>query len=60
MDPERVQAYLQAACSGLGFDIGEIWWTSNENGSSSVAAIAGEFGSNAAGRKRKFGWFRVI
>jgi hypothetical protein len=29
MDPERVRAYLQVACAGLGFDIGEIWWTSN-------------------------------
>jgi hypothetical protein len=42
MDPERVRAYLQVACAGLGFDIGEVWWTSNENGSSTVAAI-GEF-----------------
>ena len=39
MDPERVRAYLQVACAGLGFDIGEVWWTSNENGSSTVAAI---------------------
>lgn len=39
MDPERVRAYLQIACAGLGFDIGEVWWTSNENGSSTVAAI---------------------
>lgn len=39
MEPERVRAYLQAACAGLGFDIGEIWWTSSENGSSTVAAI---------------------
>ena len=43
MDPERVRAYLQVACAGLGFDIGEVWWTSNENGSSTVAAI-GEYG----------------
>lgn len=42
MDPERVRAYLQAACAGLGFDVGEVWWTSSENGSSTVAAI-GEF-----------------
>jgi hypothetical protein len=41
MDPERVRAYLQVACAGLGFDIGEVWWTSNENGSSTVAAIGG-------------------
>jgi hypothetical protein len=39
MDPERVRAYLQVACAGLGFDIGEVWWTANENGSSTVAAI---------------------
>ena len=39
MDPGRVHAYLQAACAGLGFDIGEVWWTSDENGSSSLAAI---------------------
>ena len=29
MDPDRVRAYLQVACAGLGFDIGEIWWTTN-------------------------------
>jgi hypothetical protein len=39
MDPERVRAYLQVACAGLGYDIGEVWWTANENGSSTVAAI---------------------
>lgn len=39
MEPERVRAYLQAACSGLGFDVGEVWWTSGSNGASSVAAI---------------------
>lgn len=39
MDPERVHAYLQVACAGLGFDIGEVWWTADENGSSSLAAI---------------------
>ena len=39
MDPERVRAYLQVACAGLGFDIGEVWWTTNERGSSTVAAI---------------------
>lgn len=42
MDPGRIRAYLQVACAGLGFEIGEIWWTSNEHGSSTVAAI-GEF-----------------
>ena len=25
MDPSRVHSFLQAACAGLGFDIGEIW-----------------------------------
>ncbi len=43
MDPDRVRAYLQVACAGLGFDIGEIWWTSNEdNGSSSALAKIGK------------------
>jgi hypothetical protein len=39
MDPDRVRAYLQVACAGLGFDIGEIWWSSNEAGSTALAAI---------------------
>ena len=39
MDPERIRAYLQVACAGLGFDVGEVWWTSIESGSSAVAAI---------------------
>lgn len=39
MDPERIHAYLQAACAGLGFDIGEVWFSSNETGSSTVAKI---------------------
>jgi hypothetical protein len=39
MDPDRVRAYLQAACAGLGFDIGEVWWTNTESGASTVAAI---------------------
>lgn len=39
MDPERVRAYLQVACAGLGFEIGEVWWTSSEHGQSTVAAI---------------------
>jgi len=42
MDPCRIRAYLQVACAGLGFEIGEIWWTGNEHGSSTVAAI-GEY-----------------
>ena len=37
MDAERVHAYLQVACAGLGFDIGEVWWASNQNGSSLTA-----------------------
>ena len=44
MDPCRIRSYLQVACAGLGFEIGEIWWTSNEHGSSTVAAI-GEWSS---------------
>lgn len=39
MDPERIHAYLQAACAGLGFDIGEVWFSSNETGASTVATI---------------------
>jgi hypothetical protein len=39
MDPERVRAYLQVACAGLGFDIGEIWWSTNEEHGSAIAAI---------------------
>jgi hypothetical protein len=39
MDPDRIHAYLQVACAALGFDIGEVWWTSNEDGTSTVAAI---------------------
>ena len=41
MDPERIHAYLQAACAGLGFDVGEVWFSSNETGTSTstVATI---------------------
>ena len=39
MDPTRVHAYLQAACAGLGFDIGEVWFSANQKGTSTVAAI---------------------
>ena len=39
MDPTRVHAYLQAACAGLGFDIGEVWFSANQTGTSTVAAI---------------------
>jgi len=39
MDPERIHSYLQAACAGLGFDVGEVWFSSSETSSSTVAAI---------------------
>jgi len=39
MDPDRVKAYLQVACAGLGFDIGEVWWASNNVTSTALAAI---------------------
>lgn len=44
MDPDRVRAYLQVACAGLGFDIGEIWWSTNDDaGGSTALAAFGEF-----------------
>lgn len=48
MDPDRVRAYLQISCAGLGFDIGELWWTSNKDGgsSSAIAAIEEKRDSN--------------
>jgi len=30
IEPGRINAYLQAACAGLGFDIGEVWFSPNE------------------------------
>jgi len=43
MDPDRVRAYLQVACAGLGFDIGEVWWSSsNESGTSTALAAIEE------------------
>lgn len=45
MDPDRVKAYLQVACTGLGFDIGEIWWSSENNGSSSALMAIGRYRS---------------
>ena len=36
MDHDRVLAYLQVACAGLGFDIGEVWFCRNENSSAPV------------------------
>lgn len=49
MDPARIRAYLQVACAGLGFDIGEVWWTSSEEGSSTVAAIEPTLGNGNEG-----------
>eukprot|EP00984_Skeletonema_dohrnii_P007372 scaffold2677_cov152-Skeletonema_dohrnii-CCMP3373.AAC.4 len=46
MDADRVRSYLQVACAGLGFDIGEVWWMSNENGTSTVAAIEDRSSTN--------------
>jgi hypothetical protein len=40
MDADRVRAYLQVACTGLGFDIGEIWWSSDDKDGSSSALMA--------------------
>ena len=49
MDPDRVRAYLQISCAGLGFDIGELWWTSNKDGgSSSAIAAIGTFASSSS------------
>ena len=39
MDADRVRSYLQVACAGLGFDIGEVWLMSNDSGASAVTAI---------------------
>ncbi len=41
MDPERIHAYLQAACAGLGFDIGEVWFSSRDtdNGTETVSSL---------------------
>ena len=37
-----MRAYLQISCAGLGFDIGELWWTSNkDSGSTSALAAIG-------------------
>jgi hypothetical protein len=57
MDPDRVRAYLQVACAGLGFDIGEIWWTSNSDGGSSSALAA--IGKRSFFLLPKF-WLEVI
>lgn len=39
MDPQRIHAYLQAACAGIGFDIGEVWFSSNDAGASTITTI---------------------
>lgn len=55
MDPERIHAYLQAACAGLGFDIGEVWFSSSETGTSTVAAIESRTGmKQSRNRDMKF------
>ena len=35
-----MRAYLQISCAGLGFDIGELWWTSTKDGESTSALAA--------------------
>ena len=42
MDPERIHAYLQAACAGLGFDIGEVWRITGR-GATSKPADSGKY-----------------
>jgi len=61
MDPDRVRAYLQISCAGLGFDIGELWWTSNKDGGSTSALAAieekndsNEVPSGNRGKKLRF------
>jgi len=49
MDPGRVKAYLQVACTGLGFDIGEIWWATDDNDGSSSRLVNMEEGNNGNG-----------
>jgi len=56
-----VRAYLQISCAGLGFDIGELWWTSNKDGgsTSAIAAIEEKRDSNGMptenrGKKLRF------
>ena len=67
MDPGRVKAYLQVACTGLGFDIGEIWWATDNNGSSSPSSslmALGEFFhvvATSSDVERELDWlFRVF
>eukprot|EP00536_Pseudo-nitzschia_multiseries_P011558 jgi/Psemu1/29326/gm1.29326_g len=49
MDPDRVRAYLQISCAGLGFDIGELWWTSNKAAGSTSALAAIEEKNDTSG-----------
>jgi hypothetical protein len=57
MDPDRVRAYLQISCAGLGFDIGELWWTSNKDGgSTSALAAIGRLGCIVSS---SFTWVRL-
>ena len=64
MDPDRVRAYLQISCAGLGFDIGELWWTSNKDGgsSSAIAAIGtlGRLRCLVVGTKKSSFWERAL
>eukprot|EP00816_Leptocylindrus_hargravesii_P011030 CAMPEP_0196823004 /NCGR_PEP_ID=MMETSP1362-20130617/85680_1 /TAXON_ID=163516 /ORGANISM="Leptocylindrus danicus, Strain CCMP1856" /LENGTH=1194 /DNA_ID=CAMNT_0042202721 /DNA_START=298 /DNA_END=3883 /DNA_ORIENTATION=+ len=41
MDPERIHAYLQAACAGLGFDIGEVWRITGPGAATSKSVDSG-------------------
>ena len=45
MDPERIHAYLQAACAGLGFDIGEVWRITGPGTVTSKSEDSGEYKS---------------
>jgi hypothetical protein len=38
MEADRVHSYLKIACSALGFEVGEVWITSNEIVSLDVGA----------------------
>ncbi len=42
MDPERIHAYLQAACAGLGFDIGEVWFSAVDRKHDNLTKAAGK------------------
>lgn len=39
MDPGRIHSYLQAACAGLGFDIGEVWFAAVDKKNSKLTSI---------------------